>query len=433
MSSPLSRGRKVLFSVVGLVLAYGLLELLSLVTFRVHYGRWFSFADQARARQSAGRADESARAEGELTRILGTRIVHPYLGYVYSPGEPVGDLTRKDLCHKPHCEVNGYGFLGQEPLNRPTPQALNVVILGGSFGNQFYVVAQDRLRQRLLQTGRYRGRKVRIFCLALGGYKQPQQVMALNYFLALGGQVDLVINIDGYNEVARTDFIHSKGLFPVYPEQWRSNFPWLASKKTTRLIGSIAVLRQTTAELARGAGSLRFSVTGSLGWSLLNDAMVRRINKQNVQLDRIMGQATGRSFMRDGPAVELRNVATYYAGVWRSSSLQLDALAKRLGFTYLHFLQPNQYFKGSKPLTARERKHAVTLPGAEVEVTEWYRMLRKVGAQLRKQGVTFLDLSMLFKDVKETLYIDNCCHVNRLGYVKVADAIVEQVATAERK
>jgi hypothetical protein len=36
----------------------------------------------------------------------------------------------------------------------------------------------------------------------IGGYKQPQQLMALNWFMALGGEFDIVINLDGFNDVA---------------------------------------------------------------------------------------------------------------------------------------------------------------------------------------------------------------------------------------
>ncbi|MGV2341075.1 MAG UNVERIFIED_CONTAM: hypothetical protein LVR18_46165 [Planctomycetaceae bacterium] len=38
--------------------------------------------------------------------------------------------------------------------------------------------------------------------LALPGYKQPQQLMALNYVLSLGGEFDAVLNIDGFNDGA---------------------------------------------------------------------------------------------------------------------------------------------------------------------------------------------------------------------------------------
>ena len=35
-----------------------------------------------------------------------------------------------------------------------------------------------------------------------GGYKQPQQLAALSEALLLGVPLDVVVNIDGYNEVA---------------------------------------------------------------------------------------------------------------------------------------------------------------------------------------------------------------------------------------
>jgi len=37
--------------------------------------------------------------------------------------------------------------------------------------------------------------------LGFPGYKQPQQLLALAYFLSLGAEYDLIINLDGYNDI----------------------------------------------------------------------------------------------------------------------------------------------------------------------------------------------------------------------------------------
>ena len=45
----------------------------------------------------------------------------------------------------------------------------------------------------------FEGKRVEIVCTALGGYKQPQQLFSLMYFLALGGHFDVWVNLDGFN------------------------------------------------------------------------------------------------------------------------------------------------------------------------------------------------------------------------------------------
>ena len=49
-------------------------------------------------------------------------------------------------------------------------------------------------------------------CLSHEGYKQPQQLLVPTYFLSIGQVFDLVVNIDGFNEVALSSVNHQRGL-----------------------------------------------------------------------------------------------------------------------------------------------------------------------------------------------------------------------------
>jgi hypothetical protein len=46
---------------------------------------------------------------------------------------------------------------------------------------------------------------------------------------------------------------------------------------------------------------------------------------------------------------------------------------------------------------------------------------------LKKEGVNFTDLSLLFKNEKRTVYNDKCCHFNQLGYEMIADQICREI------
>ena len=52
---------------------------------------------------------------------------------------------------------------------------------------------------------------------ARGGYKEPQQVNALVLLFALGFEPDVVIDIDGFNEVALGNNNQSLGFHPAFP------------------------------------------------------------------------------------------------------------------------------------------------------------------------------------------------------------------------
>jgi hypothetical protein len=53
------------------------------------------------------------------------------------------------------------------------------------------------------------------------GWKQPQQPLALSYFLSLGAKYDVVMNLDGFNELA-LPFLNNlrAGVYPFFPRLW---------------------------------------------------------------------------------------------------------------------------------------------------------------------------------------------------------------------
>jgi hypothetical protein len=111
------------------------------------------------------------------------------------------------------------------------------------------------------------------------------------------------------------------------------------------------------------------------------------------------------------------------------SSKQIGLLSRAGGFEYFHFLQPNQYDKGSKELTDEEMNMAYEQgPFAYKDAAEaGYPMLRDQGKVLASEGVNFIDLSMLFSAEKRTVYNDKCCHFNLLGYEMIADKICSEI------
>ncbi len=116
-------------------------------------------------------------------------------------------------------------------------------------------------------------------------------------------------------------------------------------------------------------------------------------------------------------------------GLWQRTSLEMNALSEAYGIRYYHFLQPNQYVPDSKPMSAEEQRIAINkAQNYRSGVQRGYPLLREAGRELTEQGVTFVDLTMMFENDRRVLYTDDCCHLNKRGYATVVEKIFETLA-----
>ena len=83
---------------------------------------------------------------------------------------------------------------------------------------------------------------------------------------------------------------------------------------------------------------------------------------------------------------------------------------------------------GSKSLTNNEKKIAFnpSHPWGTI-IAEKYQDLRVAGNSLRDFGVKFSDSSFIFKDVKEDIYVDDCCHFGLRGNEILSEVISQQI------
>lgn len=105
-------------------------------------------------------------------------------------------------------------------------------------------------------------------------------------------------------------------------------------------------------------------------------------------------------------------------------------LSRASGIAYFHFLQPNQYVPGSKPISAEEAQKAIS--GEEdykfrTAVELGYPLLAAAGERLAADGLEFIDLRFMFRDHPEPLYVDTCCHLGLDGNDLLGEEIGRQV------
>jgi hypothetical protein len=350
--------------------------------------------------------------------------IHPYLGFVTVPPSQVrdGPLTLEAL-----------GLPGGGPLVREArPDTLVLGVFGGSLAQYFAIGdGPQRLFTGLQSLPEFAGRRLVVLNAAHSSYKQPQAEMALSYLLALGAHLDLVILIDGFNEVAGAPLEYENtGLFPLYPSRWVLRVANLdADTKMRLLIGEIAYRKE---ERARWADRLLHSRalhsrTVALLWAFYDGHTDATLAARRQDLARRRsGQAE--EFVATGP--RYRDEGRLYDDLvtaWAAGSLGMHAVAREHGFRFFHFLQPNQHVRGSKPLAPEEVE---ILRGGEVyapHVERGYPLLRAKGDELRRRGVAFADLTEVFAELPEPIYVDNCCHVGPHGNELLADAMAAAI------
>ena len=413
----------VTLSLVVSVVALCMLEIASPFIYRAIRGRSFD-RQEALARLGSSRysaPEETTEAEVGMTY---EHVLHPYLGFVgfYSPTQLPGATNY----------VNSYGFNGLDPIQKRSPNTLVVGIFGGSVANLLYQTSRGDFIKRL--TALYPTRQIKFVCGALAGYKQPQQLMALTYFLTLGCEFDVVINVDGFNEVAlpyRENVL--AGVHPVFPRSWSVYARKALDKRIVYKVSEISSVQDHRATLARIAGSpvLRRSSLALMILRGLDERAADRLTRLNAEIQSVLTDERSRDFQVTGPEFNfsgLEQLFDVFVAVWNRSSQQMARLARTNGFRYYHFLQPNQYDPGSKVLTANElaRAYLPQHPWCQA-VKRGYPLLRASGRELSTCGVAFSDLSMLFCRVTGDIYVDTCCHYNGLGNRMLAAAIMDTV------
>jgi len=376
------------------------------------------------------REAESFRAEQNKLRLgeqfLSREILHPFLGYVLNPA---ADEPTWKACGLERPPVNSFGLVCErDDLPRRSDDTLVIAIFGGSVAQYLAFDHRDAIVAALQSCGALGDKKIDVRCYAIGGFKQPQQLSQLVYFHSLGAEFDVVINLDGFNEVALHPAENAfKGICHTFPRAWASRTATRVDPALVFLFGQLAFVQEKRASL----------------WNLLERFPLTLFPPAYLVLGWIESRWRSRksrvikSIRQFKPPIEgnlnavLRQEKPSYpqlVDLWARSSTLMHELCVARGAHYLQFLQPNQYVPNSKPLSQEEMTGAYDpdhpyRPG----VLQGYPLLSAAGKTLRDNGIAFTDLTPLFADSKAPVYSDRCCHFNRRGNEMIAGAIAAEI------
>ena len=384
----------------------------------------------AGAEGSEAREGADSGAAPRTPQLLPDVVIHPYLGYTFDPARSSEEMTSY---WKRGRRINRHGFIGtDEPLARVPGERFVVAVLGGSVALELTIDGTDRIADKIRRSPRVAGREVEIVTLAVNGYKQPQQLMALAYYLSLGAHFDLVVNLDGFNEIVLPQVEHERfEVFPFYPRSWYWRVQEVPDPALRRAMGAVSYLEDQRRVRAKqfSRRPWRYSSVWNLAWKVIDRRLQDRIASAREVL---FGSAGGgdRSAAAQGPpftAYEDREaMLAELADHWARCSIAMHDLCEARGIPYVHFLQPNQYVPGSKPIGAEERAVAVQEGGRlQRAVVAGYPSLISAAASLVNEGVAFHDLTGVFAEIEAALYGDTCCHLNEEGNRRLGEAIGE--------
>ena len=401
-------------------------EMLALAIFYYEHG-WLFYLDPYRPTIAPIQQDGG----GDALTAVG---LHPYFGPTHRPGISF-DLPpelRSGEADQPMA-TNNFGFPARVnyPFLKTSERQFVIGIFGGSVGAYFCRIGAARLEERLRRDSSFANRELVTLCFSHEGYKQPQQLLVLNYFLSIGQAFDLVINIDGFNEVTLGRINDQHG--------WDISMP-----SHEHLDGLINLVNQATltpakvAALARivdyreqlNAIAQRSNATSSAAVEFVlrhYHGFVRsRYERERVRFEQLPSNLPANSPIHVTPKVRERRGDTVYEDIaanWRAASVLMQQLLAARRVSYLHVLQPNQYYS-TRTFSAPERAVAFNEGSPFREgAAQGYPFLEKA----LEAGA--LNAVHLFDTAPEAVYVDDCCHYTVAGNRVLADFIANAVLT----
>ena len=373
--------------------------------------------------------------------------LHPYFGPVHRRGIPVEiPASMQDLAPgAPRRDVpagfatNNFGFATPHdfPYVKKEAREFVVGVFGGSVGVWFCQLGMPRLIEVLRQRPFFRDRTIVPLCFSHEGYKQPQQAVLLTYFLSIGQQFDLAINLDGFNEVALSRLNQERGFDLSMPsamhlEGLRTLID--GGTMTPEKLRSLAAIdsdRQRLNAVAARLNQARLAVVYVV-LERYYRVVEARYQAEQARFAALPAASAGSSALHVTPPLTHEppeRLFTEVARLWvRTSALMQDALARQ-GATYVHVLQPNQYATARRFADA-EAKVALNpaspfKPGAEQGYPALIAAVSALPSTPDRPHI--FDATRVFDAEPDAVYVDDCCHYTRKGNELLADFVAQAV------
>ena len=367
--------------------------------------------------------------------------LHPYFGFI----DRVGMGHRFSFSQVNHVS-NNFGFPStySYPFKRQSPNQFIVGVFGGSVAQNysFFEMERNILAAELRKLPALANREVVVLPFAVGAYKQPQQLIVLSYFLSIGQDLDLVVNIDGFNEVALSSLNERDGFDSSMPCSYvivplvRLASGSFSEEELQLTLDVIRNKRRIENSIKSIEGS-RFASWYLISWIRAKFAQ-RRYWQGVTKLERLETERTeSRQLCMQFPVRSHPDADRVFQDIvanWSTSSLLMKQLLAPRNIPYFQFLQPNQYQPTGRVFSKDERAIAIVeSSGFRPGVVKGYPLMIAELAKLHQAGVNVQSAINVFDKVAGPVYEDDCCHYNERGNQVFAEFVASTIGQALRK
>lgn len=369
--------------------------------FVMYYGESY-----AKFTENPGRESGLELMEPDIPLHLQRQLIHPFFGAMLG---------------SPNWGPNRNGNVGRDA-------DFSIALFGGSVSLEVHSRLRSDIERYLASV--YPDATLNFSVFSAGGFKQPQQLMQLNYALVNGHHYDLVVNLDGYNEAVLSVLEnHQRGVSPHFPRFWDARLLAYAYRQK-QVANDVEVLYRQYAKLTILARNAWVKTSAAIGLPLRLriDSVDRHIRAENTK---VLNYQLPSDIEHQGSKYRFENQTALFANIskfWFDSSMMMRDITYAKGIAYIHALQPNQYLDGSKPLSEDEMRTAYNPKArARTVINHVYPMMLDKMSNIENDKIAFIDLTQIFKSELTTLYKDDCCHLNSEGNRLLSQEMMQHI------
>lgn len=382
----------------------------------------------------------SLEKQSSSNKIFSGIALHPYFGWINVPNKKITtDAVLTRISSSLHTYyINNWGFPSQ--FDYPYMKNDNdfvVFILGGSVAAYFSIVEGDNFIKKLEKLGI--NKHIKLVNLASFGYKQPQQLNILQYAIIEGMKPDLVINIDGFNEIALGHSNYSLySINPIYPS---GHHLFSSIFELSEGLG----FRQNIIKLLADKYSLnKMELYAYRNLLNLSDSNIIRIilltvydymKVKEVEIEQAISLQASKSpdmakhfyksvYQSDK---QIHSSCEYLVSVWKNSINLIDDMCNGIGCFFLEVAQPTFSYKYSKNFLTPNEKNSFSHGTWDHGIKSCYGILEKEIHVMEKEGLNTLNLIRIFKSINSDIFVDQV-HFNENGYDIFSNQIIDYLS-----
>lgn len=339
-----------------------------------------------------------------------TNYVHPFFGFI--------DLNNVVYENNLISDEKLFYSIFESP-NKKYNGTIKILLIGGSVAINFTdnsknsygfnqdinnFDSRDLLARKI--SSYFPDKKIIFYNAAIKSGKQPQQLFKLYYLSLIGMQFDIVINFDGFQEMAQP-FVKNVPIKDelIYPRRYSDEVAGQAQ--------DISCIKITNKE---SQFNTYVPVLEIFSYYKIRNCFRELRRSDGINLN----------WKKFFPVKEknLEDSAKISYEIWKKSSIEIENFSKFKKFFYLHVIAPSQHLKDSKNFSEEEKKEFLDYEYGPI-ISEYYKKLINFDNFKLKHS---LNLQYVFKNENSTVYRDACCRYNNYGMNIISEKIAKYLS-----